>query len=295
MFVILFPYSSSIPLDWNQVFYCSQAILGQTSKPTNFSRLFGQEAQYLSLSPIDYRHDIQQQRDWYFVSIKHFCREGGRGLLGRYGGSLFRLLQSVYPEDSWKSYSHRRPHHMVRGKSYYSKAQHLLYQYVQKVSEYWSDFVDLAVGIYSDEKLYWISNGNSIQLFIIVKNDCKFHKNRLLQFIRQIFPKHSIEINFVLQFSEADEKRRQRREFDVSTCSHSSLHPQIFIPDLSLAFEYNGEYHYHFVAVYPMIIVSLLQVTMIQYLWNDEITWSKFWVLSMASHWLRFLFGGTRK
>ncbi len=39
-------------------------------------------------------------------------------------------------------------------------------------------------------------------------------------------------------------------EFDVSSIQGCCLSPKIFLPDLSVAVEYNGEYHYKAVPVY---------------------------------------------
>ncbi len=52
------------------------------------------------------------------------------------------------------------------------------------------------------------------------------------QFVQRLFEGHRIEWNYV-------KKRSTRMELDV------------FVPSRSLAFEYNGEYHYHDVLVYP--------------------------------------------
>jgi len=70
---------------------------------------------------------------------------------------------------------------------------------------------------------------------IIEKGKSAFGKMQFLlyQYVKQIFPGLKIEFNFLLKFLG-----QTRTELDI------------FVPDLSLAFEYNGEYHYKSVVVF---------------------------------------------
>ncbi len=62
-----------------------------------------------------------------------------------------------------------------------------------------------------------------------------------------VFPGCKIEYNY----SYVDTaKKRDSIEFDVSPHESVDFMVQIFIPELSLAFEYNGEHHYTAVSVY---------------------------------------------
>ncbi len=71
--------------------------------------------------------------DWYGVSLQQFHALGGRGLLTYYGGSIIRALRAIYPEHMWHEYKFSRPHQVVRGFSFYSKHQFLLYQYLTTI------------------------------------------------------------------------------------------------------------------------------------------------------------------
>lgn len=45
---------------------------------------------------------ISSPKDWGKVTNEHVIQRGGKALLHHYDGSLFRCLQSVYNETSWK-------------------------------------------------------------------------------------------------------------------------------------------------------------------------------------------------
>jgi len=116
------------------------------------------------------------------VTFRDINRLGGRGILNRYGWSLNKALQAIYPH-----YIRKFERHSNHQRSNaHSKSQKLLYNY-----------------------------------------------------IKDIFPEQSVEYNYL----------------------HSSFQPKsniqldIFIPSLSLAFEYNGEYHYKSI---PMFSSHLL-------------------------------------
>lgn len=51
------------------------------------------------LEEIGSRQGVKETYDWLFVSRAEFVREGGSGLLGRYGGSLQRLLRENFPQE----------------------------------------------------------------------------------------------------------------------------------------------------------------------------------------------------
>jgi len=63
----------------------------------------------------------------------------------------------------------------------------------------------------------------------------------LYSITKQLFPTLSIEVNF--QFANPIQKRR-------------ALELDIFIPDLALAIEYNGEYHYRQLAIHPTFKIT---------------------------------------
>jgi hypothetical protein len=39
--------------------------------------------------------------DWYHVSRRDIFKNGGRGLMSRYGNNISRMLIAVYPEHEW--------------------------------------------------------------------------------------------------------------------------------------------------------------------------------------------------
>src|SRR6185437_7791159 len=78
--------------------------------------------------PIGYWNDIDNRKefmdwlfnqlqyksmdDWYNVTAKDICKFGGNTLLTRHDDSPFKLLQSVYPNHTWKPYKF---HHVPLG------------------------------------------------------------------------------------------------------------------------------------------------------------------------------------
>jgi len=45
--------------------------------------------------------DVKNPMDWMNVTVDDILRNGGWGLLSRYGGSLQRALKSIYPDMTW--------------------------------------------------------------------------------------------------------------------------------------------------------------------------------------------------
>ncbi len=76
---------------------------------------------------------IKEHKDWYFVTNAQVRSHGGSGLLHRYKG-LIPALQVIYPEHTWDSHAFLNPFHRTKGRSTASKVQHLLFQYIQRVS-----------------------------------------------------------------------------------------------------------------------------------------------------------------
>ncbi len=69
----------------------------------------------------------------------------------------------------------------------------------------------------------------------------------------QLFPGLEVTLNYTFF-----KYRKRIIQFDVSHCNEHHSWGQILIPELSLAFEYNGEYHYRYVAVYPIVFIALM-------------------------------------
>lgn len=42
--------------------------------------------------------DLKEHNDWYHITVEDVKKNGGGGLLGRYGDSLIKTLKSVYPD-----------------------------------------------------------------------------------------------------------------------------------------------------------------------------------------------------
>ncbi len=70
----------------------------------------------------------------------------------------------------------------------------------------------------------------------------------LFQHVKQMFPEFLTESNYKFSFDS-----NGSCELDVSLCLFYSLTFLIFIPNLALAFEYNGEHHYRSVSMYPTL------------------------------------------
>jgi hypothetical protein len=51
---------------------------------------------------------FNQTTDWYKLTAKEIFEKGGPSLLKKYGGSPFKLLQSVYPEHIWIEWKFER-------------------------------------------------------------------------------------------------------------------------------------------------------------------------------------------
>lgn len=73
---------------------------------------------------------IPDLNGWYFVSSSQVLQHGGGGLLTHHKGSLWRALQTVYPQHPWISFP------QVTGKRPYivSKGQYTLLMNIKRVS-----------------------------------------------------------------------------------------------------------------------------------------------------------------
>jgi len=146
-------------------------------KPQNYwSYLENQQAFFDDLAD---KLKIQKYEDWYNVSIQSIFEHGGRGMLGRYNGSLIKALATVYPNHNWKFYKYYSPHQKI-SKERVSKSQ------------------------------------MTLQLTV-----------------RELFPR-----NAVILINHKHKDLPNKLEYDI------------YIPELGLAFEYQGEPHYFSIPIY---------------------------------------------
>jgi len=200
------------------------------------------------------KSNISPQDALYKISRLDIAKKGGWGLLAKYNGSRIKLIQSVYPEykfdiskfgvvprNYWKDMTNQRNFMDQVAKTLHIKslddwnrvsvAQFCKMKGLGLLQRYSGSLVKALRAIYPENS--W----KSYQFYSQKDERLKSHsKTQILLFncIINIFP--GVPISYNHTYSSF--KNKINVEFDV------------FIPSLSMAFEYNGEYHYKFVPIY---------------------------------------------
>jgi len=204
------------------------------------------------------KFNIKGYDDWYNVKISELKVRGhASGLLKAYNGSLAKALRALYPEHNWQEWRFRKvPQH------FWDNKQNIL-RYMKWVSD--------EIGVVSMRDWYSLSNkqfihlggsrllmkygglipllshlfphcSNASQFYPLQKMRSSHMKNslplagkaqrHLWNIVQRLFPMDSVLLNFIhpqMAYPESFIKM----EFDL------------FIPSLSLVFEYQGEQHFY--------------------------------------------------
>eukprot|EP01114_Cavostelium_apophysatum_P004981 TRINITY_DN1548_c0_g2_i2.p1 TRINITY_DN1548_c0_g2~~TRINITY_DN1548_c0_g2_i2.p1 ORF type:complete len:367 (+),score=55.49 TRINITY_DN1548_c0_g2_i2:108-1208(+) len=187
--------------------------------------------------------------DWYKVKAADFIDNGGTTLLGIYGNSPSRVIRTLYDKElDWKEWKFE---HLSRN----------CWDDAQNVKEA-LEFVGQSLGVRHLEDWYRVSpkqvtdlgfksliarHGTLHQLLVHAFPEHSWDKRNMIfpgksqhflfKSVRELFPS-DVDVHFEYQhptisFPSEDGTRQSLITYDI------------FLPKLSLAFEYQGEQHYH--------------------------------------------------
>lgn len=189
------------------------------------------------------RLDIHEVSDWYDISMSDFADNWGYGFIDHYGNSILRALRDVYPETPFEEWRF----HTLRG------------IWTKETQRKFLDWISADLGLTDPGEWYDINlnqirarggahllnnyyGGSIYKMLKSIYPEYSWQKepfqktfrsqDRLVTVVRQIYPDSEIIVNYKhpdLRFLRSGRKM----EFDV------------WIPDLNLAFEYQGEQHYY--------------------------------------------------
>jgi len=196
------------------------------------------------LNWLELQLNISSKEQWYGVTIRDVRDRGGRGLLAKYDDSLQKALICIFPSWNWKSWMFRTTmKHFWNSddnvKSYLVWLSEIIGIYQMKN---WIEFPRVIFTRHKGSRLLHCYGGNLSLLMhyfpdhqwnrIPLKRTFSKTQLYLFKMIQVMFPNEEILLDY-----------KYSQNFHRSFSNGMEL--DLFIPSLSLAFEYQGHQHYH--------------------------------------------------
>jgi len=199
---------------------------------------------------------LESYEDWYKVKLSDLITCGARLILRNYGTSLSKTLQAIYPECRWQMWK-------------FSKAPVNFWRDDKNIHEYmkWfgaelqliemGDWNEVSLRALSTFKGLTIVNRSGGISMLMEKIFPRHEWNRsyssrstsskaqwfLFRLLRKLFPEQIFYSNFVHPNLEMMRKIRKSQ--------YSRMEIDIYLPQISLAFEYHGQQHYFPRLIFP--------------------------------------------
>eukprot|EP01118_Nematostelium_gracile_P001159 TRINITY_DN1119_c0_g3_i1.p1 TRINITY_DN1119_c0_g3~~TRINITY_DN1119_c0_g3_i1.p1 ORF type:complete len:421 (+),score=92.33 TRINITY_DN1119_c0_g3_i1:78-1340(+) len=207
-------------------------------KPSGHFNSIENRRKYLKFLEISLK--IREMEDWYRLKNSDFYN--AEEFLSKYGNSVPRLLQSEFPEHQWersKFGNSRTPPDLSTLK--------FRRNFIEKLSQ--------KLKIRSLDDWYRISSKEISQNFPL----STFKKEPLLKLLNETYPQHHFQVESGNRrssqrrlirsiedlFPDCDVRENYRHPELKSNETNYELELDIFIPKLKIAFEYQGEGHFH--------------------------------------------------
>ena len=232
-------------------------------------------------------NNIEKQEDWKNISIEYLKKKGAHKILSEYS-SLFNALKHIYPEKEWDIYNVRK----------------------QSPKEYWEDDKNVKEFIDKFEQKMNIQSHNDWYRISVkqIQNEggsglLKLYDNNLKLFLNNIYPN---VIWNSKKLKSTDKRSRQRwmficlqrlfkdkqiiEEFLLSDDNYlkrqsgMSVEIDVFIPELLVGFEFQGNHHYYDIPKFGQLelyqsrdeekqkiaLESNILIVNVPYWWNDS-------------------------
>lgn len=185
--------------------------------------------------------NIKTFEDWYSINRYHILSKGGSRLLNFYNGSVYKIVQSIYPEFEWKPWLFEHTPELFWNsnnsvKNYISWLEQKLHI---KTLDDWYNISSTDISKYYQGSTLLKKYGGfksflmhcypeynwNISLFDNIQRKPSKSQLRLFQLIKNIFPNEIIEIDF------------PHPQLNFKNTQHI-MELDIYLPSLNLAFEY---------------------------------------------------------
>jgi len=184
----------------------------------------------------------KEMDDWYQLSNRELAMHGGGGgLNSRFNGSPLQMLRYFYPENDWLEFRFS-----MAPKGYWDLHENLV-QYMDwlgsvlgftEMNDWYEVMTDDFNRNHGSAPLTYLSPSKAVMTAYPDYDweeerffDGKKNQKRLFQFVKEIYPEEEIKFDF---------KHHDMR----FKSSNYPMELDIWLPNLNLAFEYQGEQHY---------------------------------------------------
>ena len=218
--------------EWDEL-YKKKKSIGYLDSPINQRKIIEEVGKKLKIKSVE---------EWFSISTLTFRNNGGGTVLKRHNGSLIRALKFAYPELNWPV------------ENFYHLPQ-----------SHWNNhfnLVNLAKSLQKDYKIKKMEDWYRISSQQMMKFRGKMeYQGGIYYLLSQVYPQYQWDKKF---FSIRAKRSAQRDLFRyisslfndkyqiIENYKHSMLsfrsgsfcEIDVFIPELNMGFEYNGEHHY---------------------------------------------------